>query len=49
MGHTRWRIAAGVYIWGDWGADKFGANAIAIFYTRQIACCCHTRQEVVEN
>lgn len=42
MGHTGWRIAAGVCFWGDWGADKFGANAIVMFYTRQTACCCCT-------
>lgn len=40
MGHTGWGIAAGVCFWGDWGANKFGANAIVIFYARQTSCCC---------
>ena len=40
MGHSGWRKAAGVCIWGDWSADKFGANAIIILYARQTAGCC---------
>lgn len=42
MGHTGWRIAAGVCFWGNWGANKFRANAIVIFYARQTSCCCCT-------
>lgn len=49
MGHTGWGKAAWVCLWGNWGANKFRANAIGIFYARQTACCCCTRQEVVEN
>lgn len=40
MGHSGWRKAAGVCIWGDRSADKFGANAIIILYARQTASCC---------
>lgn len=34
VGHTGWRIAAGVCFWGNWSANKFGANAIVMFHTR---------------
>lgn len=49
MGHAGWGVAAWVCFWGNWGANKFGANAIVIFYARQSAGGCSTRQEVVEN
>lgn len=42
MGHTGWRVAAGVCFWWNWSANKFGANAIVMFYARQTACCCCT-------
>lgn len=32
MGHTGWRIAAGVCFWGNWSANKFWANAIVVLY-----------------
>lgn len=32
MGHTGWRITAGVCFWGNRGANKFWANAIVMFY-----------------
>lgn len=49
MGHTGWGVAAWVCFWGNWSADELGANAIVIFYARQCAGCCSTRQQVVEN
>lgn len=42
MGHTGWRVAAGVCLWWNWSANKFGADAIVMFYARQTACCCCT-------
>lgn len=49
VGHTGWGETAWVCFWGNRGANKFGANAIVIFYAGQSAGCCSTRQEVVEN
>lgn len=42
MGHTGRRIAARVCLWWNWSANKFGADAIIIFYARQTTCCCCT-------
>lgn len=42
MGHTGWGVAAWVCFWGNWSANKFGTNAIAIFYARQSTGCCST-------
>lgn len=49
MGHRGWRVAARVCLRGDRSADKFGAHAVVMFYAGQVARCCCTRQEVVEN
>ena len=42
VGDTGWGITAGVCFWGNWGANKFRAYAIVIFYSRQRSCCCCT-------
>lgn len=49
VGHRRRRIAAGVGLRGDWGANKLGADPIVVFNAGQTACCRRTREEGVEH